>query len=139
MAEPVFLINQNSSCYSISISDLAFIAIQGLRLCCFVALPFLYFGFRGDTNNYTSSDPEQQSLLRINLSSSTSCMESAGDNMTYGTAPVADSQDSASVEDDAATSEDEWLAKRRKAKERIFNRLKQDGNWFTYVKGFSVS
>jgi hypothetical protein len=128
LVEPVLLIS-NSPLSSISMNDLAFLAIQGLRFCLFLTLPFLYFGLRNDTNNYASSDPEQQSLLRINLSSNTLCTES----------PTADSQYSVSVEDEtAATSEDEWLVKRRKAKERILKRLKQDGNWLTYIKGFSV-
>jgi hypothetical protein len=129
LVEPILLLVSNSSLSSISMNDLAFVAIQGLRLCFFLTLPFLYFGLRSDTNNYPSSDPEQQSLLRRNLSSNTLCTES----------PTTDGQYSVSVEDDtAATSEDEWLAKRRKAKERILKRLKQDGNWLTYIKGFSV-
>ena len=137
--EPVFLISQILSYNSISVSDLAFITIQVLRLCCFLALPFLYFGFRSETNSYTRSEPERQSLLRINLSSNRSCAESADNDTAYGTAPAVQDRDSMSIEEDAATSEDEWLAKRQNAKERILKRLKQDGNWFTYIRGFSVS
>lgn len=137
--EPVFLISQILSYNSTSISDLAFITIQVLRLCCFLALTFLYFGFRRDTNSYTRNNPERQSLLRINLSSNTPCAESAENDTAYDSAPAVEGQDSMSIEEDAATSEDEWLAKRQKAKERILKRLKQNGNWFTYIKGFSVS
>ena len=58
----------------------------------------------------------------------------------YG-ATAADTSVQSETADDAseAGSEDSWLAEQRKAQELIAKRLQQDGNWFTYAKGFTVS
>jgi hypothetical protein len=58
-----------------------------------------------------------------------------GDAAGYG-AVAQESDNDGNVSD--ADSEDSYCAKERKAKEKIAKRLRQDGNWFTYAKGFTI-
>lgn len=104
--------------------------IRGLRILVFIALLCLYFGFRNDAKLYDNADAERQSLLSKKVAAKPSTSE---DSTTgYGTNAEA-SQESEHVE------EDSWLEEQRKASELIKKRLEQDGNWFTYAKGFLVS
>ena len=118
--------------------DYVEIATQCLRICTFVVLPFLYFGLRNDKKEYDNADAERQSLLRKKVAPRPSSSEDSTVNGNgYGStnAQESDTADEASE----AESEDSWLAEQRKAQELISKRLKQDGNWFTYAKGFTVS
>jgi hypothetical protein len=84
---------------------------------------------RNDEKEYDNSDAERQALLSKKLSAK------PGSENSYGTA----SSDSDTAENASeADSEDSWVAEQRKAQEKIAKRLAQDGNWFTYAKGFSV-
>ena len=116
------------------------IAIQALRIAAFIILTALYLGLRNDNKQYENLDGESQSLLRKKLAPDQGSEESTKTANGYGTTntePVAqlDTTDNASE----AGSEDSWLEDRRKTQERIAKRLKQDGSWFTYAKGFAVS
>ena len=112
--------------------------IQVARTCLFLALPLLYFGLRNDEKEYDNCDAERQGLLRKKLVAKASSSEDAvATSEGYGTTADTTPQDSGSVSE--TESEDSWLAEQRKAQELISKRLKQDGNWFTYAKGFAVS
>jgi hypothetical protein len=114
------------------------IIIQAARTCFFLALLLLYFGLHNDKKEYDNSDAERQGLLSKKLvAKASSSEESVAAAEGYGTTTDTTAQDSESVSD--AESEDSWLAEQRKAQELIAKRLKQDGNWFTYAKGFAVS
>jgi hypothetical protein len=115
--------------------DYVVTVIQVLRVGTFIAMPSLYFFLRNDNKEYDNGDAERQTLLGKKIGPKSS-EDSAGNGKGYGgTAQDSDTTDTASD----AGSEDSWLANQRKAEEMIANRLKQDGNWFTYAKGFAVS
>lgn len=112
--------------------------MEGLRICTFVILPCLYFGLRNDKKEYDNADAERQSLLRKKVAPKPSSSEdSTVSGNGYGSTSAQESD--TAEEASEAESEDSWLAEQRKAQELIAKRLKQDGNWFTYAKGFAVS
>ena len=112
------------------------IVMQCLRFCVFIIMPCLYFGLRNDKKVYDNADAERQSLLRKKVAPKLSSSEDSSANGSgYGST---NAQESDTAENSEAESEDSWLAEQRKAQELISKRLKQDGNWFTYAKGFTV-
>jgi hypothetical protein len=127
--------------------DFVKIGIRALRICNFIVLISLYFGLRNDQKIYDNVDAERQSLLRSKLAPKVGSSEDTngtakvnGYGATNGTTTDANAQDSETADDASdAGSEDSWIAKQRKAQEAIDKRLQQDGNWFTYAKGFAVS
>jgi hypothetical protein len=127
--------------------DFVAISIRALRICNFIVLISLYFGLRNDRKTYDNVDAERQSLLRKKLAPKPGSSEDTngttkanGYGATNGTTTNANAQDSETAgEASDAGSEDSWIAKQRKAQEAIDKRLQQDGNWFTYAKGFAVS
>ena len=121
--------------------DYVVIVIQGLRICIFIVLPSLYFGLRNDKKEYDNCDAERQSLLRKKLAPKASSSDNSTANGNgYGATTDANAQESDTADNASdAGSEDSWLAEQRKAQEMIDKRLQQDGNWFTYAKGFMVS
>jgi hypothetical protein len=121
--------------------EFVIIVIQGLRICIFITLPSLYFGLRNDKKEYDNCDAERQSLLRKKLALKASSSENGAANGNgYGGTTDANAQESDTTDNASdAGSEDSWLAEQRKAQEMIDKRLQQDGNWFTYAKGFTVS
>jgi ABC-type transport system involved in Fe-S cluster assembly fused permease/ATPase subunit len=109
--------------------DYVTIVLQILRVVNFLALIGLFFKLRNDTQEYDNSDEERQSLLKKKRD------PKQGDAAGYG-AVAQESDNDGNVSD--ADSEDSYCAKERKAKEKIAKRLRQDGNWFTYAKGFTI-
>ncbi|KAG0649532.1 Adenosinetriphosphatase [Hyphodiscus hymeniophilus] len=109
------------------------IAIQALRIATFIIVTALYFGLRNSEKQYENLDAERQSLLRKKLAPKQGLGDSTKTGNGYG-ATITDTTDDASE----PASEDSWVADRRKAQEKIATRLKQDGNWFTYAKGFAI-
>lgn len=117
--------------------DLISLSIQGVRVCTLVILLSFYTTLR-NRKTFDEDDEERQSLLPDNskpngnangngasYGATTNSSETANDN----------SKDGSSSDSD----EDDVLAKRRnKAQERVQKRLETDGNWWAYVKGFSV-
>jgi hypothetical protein len=123
-------------------SDFVILVIQVIRVCHFIVLPALYFGLRNDEKKYDGSDAERQSLLGKKLAAKGPNSKAAAANGDggYGSTADANSQDDDSADKTSdADSEDSWLASERKSREKIDKRLEQDGNWFTYAKGFAVS
>ncbi|CAG8981855.1 hypothetical protein HYALB_00009530 [Hymenoscyphus albidus] len=116
-----------------SIFDYSIIFIKGARIATFIALIVLYFTLRNDPKEYDNADAERQSLLRKKLAPKPSSSEDSTNG--YGTTTA---QESDGEEDDDDTSKDSWLKQQKEAQELIQKRLKQDGDWFTYAKGFAV-
>ncbi|KAF4633947.1 hypothetical protein G7Y89_g4170 [Cudoniella acicularis] len=114
--------------------DFITIVIQALRICTFVVLVSLYFGLRNDEKCYDNADAERQSLLQKKLAPKPSSSEdSTVSGKGYGT-----TESNSQEPDSDAASEDSWILEQRKAQELVQKRLKQDGNWFTYAKGFAI-
>jgi len=138
VVELALLILPNVFRYPESLYDFVFVTIRALRASAFIALSSLYFGLRNDKKQYDNSDAERQSLLSKTPKVSSSEDTVSGSN-GYGTTTAIDTQTSDAADESDAGSEDSWLEEQRKVKELISKRLNQDGNWFTYAKGFSVS
>ncbi|KAH7403640.1 hypothetical protein BKA64DRAFT_574026, partial [Cadophora sp. MPI-SDFR-AT-0126] len=117
--------------------DFMVLVIQILRIGIFMILPSLYFGLRNDDKLYEDSDVERQSLLKKNLGKKPSSEASTLNGNGYGT-NTENSQDSDTADNASDTSEDSFIARQRKAQAKIDKRLDQDGNWFTYAKGFMM-
>lgn len=123
-----------------SVYDYAVIIIQALRIGSFITLATVYFALRNDTKEYDNCDAESQSLLRKKLAPKAQSSDSSTNGNGYGATTETNSQESDTADNASdAGSEDSWLADQRKAQELIDKRLQQDGNWFTYAKGFAVS
>lgn len=135
MVEIILVVGNNWLHQPKSPFDFVYIVEQSLRICTFAALLSLYFGLRNDTKRYDNADAERQSLLRKKLAPAPSGSEESNG---YGTTTDTNGAESETAAEDTE-EEDSWLAEQRKAKELIAKRLQQDGNWFTYAKGFTVS
>ncbi|KAF7854161.1 hypothetical protein EAF04_010458 [Stromatinia cepivora] len=121
--------------------DYILLTIQGIRIFNLIALPIVYFYFRNSDKTHNTVDAERQSLLKKPSGPSSSGSSTLNGN-GYGTTDQATAQGSQSAEDESDTasvaSEDSYLERQRKSKEAVAKRLEQDGNWWTYLKGFST-
>ncbi|TVY34653.1 Heavy metal tolerance protein [Lachnellula subtilissima] len=147
-AEIGLLIFQSLTHSPVSAFDYVAIVVQALRICTFVLLPASYFGFRNDKKQYENSDAERQSLLRKKLApkkpsdsenSTLNGNESSNDSAHapgYGT--IDTTTENSDSDSDVDPDEDRYLKSERAARKLIQKRLKQDGNWFTYAKGFTI-
>lgn len=137
LAELVLIIVSNVLHGPKNAFDLACIVIQTIRIAAFIILPSLYFGLRNNKKQYDNADAERQALLSKKLFVNVSGSDESGNG--YGT--VEDGNEDSDTADSAseAGSEDSWIAEQQKTKDLIAKRLKQDGNWFTYAKGFTAS
>ncbi|PBP16225.1 ABC transporter [Diplocarpon rosae] len=117
--------------------DFAILLIQILRICSFIILPSIYFGQRNNDKKYDESDVERQSLLGKKAGKKSSSQASTVNRNDYGTAENG-AQDSDTADDCSDASEDSYLERRRKTQAKIDKRLEEDGNWFTYAKGFTI-
>jgi hypothetical protein len=129
-----------------SVFNFVLTAFQAVRIAIFIILVSLYFGLRNDKKQYDNADAERQSLLRKKFApkqgsedSTTATGNGYGATTTTTTTTTENGAQSETADDASDASEDSWLAERRKAQEKVAERLKQDGNWFTYAKGFAVS
>jgi hypothetical protein len=140
LVESVLLIVPNILVHPTGPFDFVFIAIETLRILAFAILPILYFGLRNDEKEYDNNDAERQSLLRKNLAKkSSSSDKSVTNGKDYGTTGDTSAEGSETATNNSQTeSEDAYLADQKKAMDMIAKRLKQDGDWFTYAKGFTV-
>ncbi|TAQ86264.1 hypothetical protein B7494_g5424 [Chlorociboria aeruginascens] len=120
--------------------DFVFIVIQMLRIVNLIVIPTLFFGFRNDPKKYDNADAERQSLLSKTLAPHPGSEESTLNGGGYGATADSTAQDSDDTEAVSSETEyeDSWLEEERKAQELINKRLKQDGNWWTYAKGFTI-
>lgn len=122
------------------------IAIRGLRICTLIILPCTFVGFRNRTEEYDNIDAERQSLLRKALapkrsSSDETTQEQANGEAGYGATTARSGESSTAAQDetdDEAGENDNYFKKQRENRERFLKRLKENGNWWTYAKGFIV-
>ncbi|KAI9873720.1 MAG: hypothetical protein M1830_010691, partial [Pleopsidium flavum] len=119
--------------------DLAQLALAVFRMFLLVLLLFLLFGRRYSKARHGPIDEESQPLLAprhaqdsTEDSGRTKCSGQYGSVSTNG--------DSTTAVDNA--SDIDWDAKNKKkeqdARRRVEDRLMNDGNWWTYAKGFSI-
>lgn len=121
--------------------DYILITIQAMRIFNLIALPVIYLYIRNTDIVPETIDAERQSLLKKPSDPSSSESSTLNGN-GYGTTGESTTQDHEDVGDESDTasiaSEDSYLKDQRKSKEAIAKRLKEDGNWWTYLKGFSM-
>lgn len=113
------------------------ITVQAIRILNLVALPVVYLYLRNTGETHSVSDTESQPLLKKNTAPSGSESSTLNGN-GYGTTDEATAQDVDESDTASVTSEDSYLERQRKSEEAVSKRLKQDGNWWTYIKGFAV-
>lgn len=120
--------------------DFVFFVIETLRVLAFAILLILYFCLRNDEKEYDNNDAERQSLLRKKLAKKSSSSDrSVTNGKDYGTTGDTSTEGSETATNTSqAESEDSYLADQKKAMDMITKRLEQDGDWFTYAKGFTV-
>ncbi|KAK1959787.1 ABC transporter [Colletotrichum sublineola] len=98
----------------------------GLRYYLLLTITSVYLVQRIRASQEEASDEERQSLLgqddpKSRLSSSGNGSQSSG--TTYGTNDPPESF---------------WAERQRKAQEEMEKRLQEEGNWLTYIKGFTI-
>jgi hypothetical protein len=120
---------------SMAAFDYMTVSVQVTRLFNFIVLIIFYAFLRNSGESYENDDAEQQSLLRKRLAPKPFSSEESNENASgYGTADTqtTENSDSKSVEGDSDIEEEQEVRK------RIEKRLKNDGNWWTYARGFTV-
>jgi hypothetical protein len=121
-----------------SVFDYCSLVVQIIRICFLAILLFLYCGLRNRKSQYKNVDEESQALLQKKLAPQHGSSEETTDTSPgYGTTATTDSNDSETAKD--SEPEDNETKKTREAKKRMLARLENDGSWWTYAKGFSVS
>ncbi|TDZ21857.1 Heavy metal tolerance protein [Colletotrichum orbiculare MAFF 240422] len=102
------------------------LVFAGLRYYLLLAIVSVYVVQRIRTSQEGATDEERQSLLgqddpKSRLNSSGSDSQSSGSG--YGSTPQPESY---------------WEERQRKAREEMEKRLQEEGNWLTYIKGFTI-
>ncbi|KAI9738060.1 MAG: hypothetical protein M1818_005488 [Claussenomyces sp. TS43310] len=117
--------------------DLMVLSLQALRICFLLAMPFAYIFFNDVVKNL-SGDTERQSLLgklapaHLGIASESSPAEGYGGTTSVSVA-------SSTTQNPDEEEEEDWYVKKiREDKERMAKRLKENGNWWTYSKGFLI-
>ena len=120
--------------------DFITISISSLRICNFIVLLCVYFAPTKDEDAHENDDTERQSLLRNEVGSGISNPEESALN-TNDCGANDDSSDDGSQKktEEEEIAEDYWFKRQQEDEEKISKRLKEDGNWWTYCKGFFVS
>lgn len=110
------------------------LGVEAFRICLLTSLLLLLFGGKCTGSRYNQADEENQPLL-----ASSHIQASSEDS---GTTPCSAHYGSTSTGGSGAGGTD-WDAKdkerERRARKRVEDRLRDDGNWWTYAKGFSVN
>ncbi|ESZ94738.1 hypothetical protein SBOR_4850 [Sclerotinia borealis F-4128] len=121
--------------------DYILITLQAIRIFNLIALPVVYFYLHNSGKTHDPSDTERQSLLKKTSAPSSSESSTLNGN-GYGATDEVTVQGAQSAEDGSdtasVTSEDSYLEQQRQSKKAVANRLKQDGNWWAYLRGFSM-
>jgi hypothetical protein len=140
LVEIVLIVVPNAVRHPKTAFDFVVLFEQTWRTSTFIILLVLYFGLRNDTKQYENADEEGQSLLRNKLAPKPlNSEDSAAKDGGYGATMDSNAQESDTTGGASdAGSEDSYFEEQRKSRELIAKRLKQDGNWFTYAKGFTV-
>jgi hypothetical protein len=135
----------------VKVFDVLVVLIQALRICTFTVLPCSYLVLCNQNESPDNDEAERQSLL-TNEATPNVATSMEVNSTEYGTTADAAKKASTDVSKKKSKNkaksgpstahdpaDDAWLKKRREAEERQAKRLMNDGNWWTYVKGFSVS
>ena len=118
--------------------DLISLSIQGLRICTLVILLSFYTTLR-NRKGFVDDDEERQSLLPEDSAAKSMNGNANGNGVGYGaTANSADAANKDNGNSSDSDDDDVYSKRRNKAQERVQKRLETDGNWWAYVKGFSV-
>ncbi|OBT67108.1 hypothetical protein VE03_04531 [Pseudogymnoascus sp. 23342-1-I1] len=123
--------------------DLISLSIQGLRICALVILLSFYTTLRS-RKTFDDDDEERQSLLPQNSAAKSVGNGNAngnGNGAGYGATTNSSETANDSSKDGSSSDSDEddvYSKRRNKAQERVRKRLETDGNWWAYVKGFSI-
>lgn len=114
--------------------DILQLVVGTFRICLLLSMLLFLFRGRCTRGRYSQDDEENQPLL---VSSRVQ-----GPSEDSGATLVSTQYGSISGGESGAGSTD-WEARdkerERKARKRVEDRLRDDGNWWTYAKGFSVS
>lgn len=118
--------------------DLISLSIQGVRICTLVILLSFYITLR-NRKTFDEDDEERQSLLPENsIAKSVGNGTANGNGAGYGATTNTTNDNSKDGNSSDSDEEDVYSKRRNKAQERVQKRLEIDGNWWTYVKGFSI-
>jgi len=139
VSEIILFILPNITSRTYGVFELISLSIQCLRISAILALLCIYLGLRTSKESYGDGDAERQALIRKTLAPKQSRADNIADSGNgYGAVSNTETIDATSKSDDFDDSDDEFFRGSNKAKERVQRRLENDGNWWTYVKGFSV-
>ena len=131
ISEAIVYALQLRSLHSPTDVEQALVVVQALRLLLLFCLPLSTFilGWKGTASSQT--DEEAAPLLTHSQEVSGESLESA----KYGSAS---SSGRTGTTENTVDDEDEEIKAEREELEKIQKRLEQSGNWWTYVRGFSV-
>lgn len=139
ISEIILAILSNVSSRTYGVFELISLSIQCLRVCTILALLCIYLGLRARKESYGNWDAERQALIRKTLAPKQSKANNIADSGNgYGAVSNTETIDPTSKSDNSDDSDDGFFRGSNKARERVQRRLENDGNWWTYVKGFSV-
>lgn len=112
------------------------IAFTGIRYIVLVSLVFTYFFLHGTVNEIATDEERSLLLPKPDRSSDGDCSADSG----YGTNTEATNTDANNTETVNSPSDPEspWERQERIAREQMEKRLKSEGSWFAYIKGFMV-
>jgi hypothetical protein len=120
--------------------DFLSISISSLRICSFIVLPAVYFAAGNQKDSCRNDDTESQPLLASRVAPGEIASEESSQNLNdYGAADDSSDDGTKSKTDEEQASEDFWFKRQRENQEKVTQRLKADGNWWVYLKGFYVS
>lgn len=120
--------------------DFISLSIQGLRICTLIILLSFYTTLR-NRKTLDEDDEERQSLLPGNSAAKFVNGNANGNGAGYGSTTNSSETANDNSKDGSSSDSDEddvYSKRRQKAQERVQKRLETDGNWWAYVKGFSV-
>lgn len=139
LVEVILVFLGNPGQRSRSITVLTVLSLQLVRLL-LLATMFVVFILPRNSQEVCHDDEERQALLRkkSDAKRSDSTEDDANVDAAYGSMDATADCEESDVSSEAE-SEDSWIRGRSKASKRAAERLKSDGNWWTYAKGFSVS
>ncbi|KXJ91797.1 hypothetical protein Micbo1qcDRAFT_203846 [Microdochium bolleyi] len=112
------------------------IAIAGLRYAILLSVVFTYFFLHGSANEIATDEERSLLLPKPDRSSDGDCSADSG----YGTNTETTNTEATNTETVNSPSDPEspWERQERIAREQMEKRLKSEGSWFAYVKGFMV-
>jgi len=113
------------------------VSTVAVRYVATVGIVGCYFTWNNSKQSESGDDAEQQPLLQKNGSPTTNSEDSENtEGSNYGSAS---GESTNAGETNGDNIESPWEKRQREAREKMEKTLKEHGNWFTYVKRFTVS